>query len=484
MTLDRQKASHLNFKLKQFNSEREKMAIILCKHKEVIDEKMIDQIGENAVVFSSDYYIGKDFIKKRASSRFDYYYFYKGHLFSLGKADDIRLLQQQLLTGKDYDTAKNFNEFLINVTRIKKLKKWMFYPQIIQLEHTNRCNARCIMCGHANVDKNRCYDILDAVFEQIETFLPFCRYVGLHGYGEPFLTQKLQEKFEVYRKYNVRLYANTNLSILPQAYLPYIADLFDEINVSMDGFSKRTFEMIRRGLRFETVIENIRTLKKHCPEIVLNIYMTLMRQNILEADKAVFFAFENGAQKVVLSEMIPLDANHNHSDSLREYPAATSYMLEQAQKRAIELGIEIEFPQGWIGHYPEEMIIQQVERIKMLNAKDIALNHETIVKDDGLLFNRQLLTKSVLDGSGIRCKGICDVLLQQIYVDADGTMAACCVDGFHSIGNIMDFESTTEYWESDQVRLLRDSFGRGELPSICSHCNFITLERLKYLRIL
>lgn len=460
------------------------MAIVLCEKQEKINKDLLNQLSENTVVFSSDYYAGKSFIKQQASSGYEYYYLYRNKLYSLEKSEDIKHLQRVLLSGDDYTEAKTFNEFLTNVSRIKGLKQWLFYPMIIQLEHTNRCNARCIMCGHANVDKRKCFDMSNDTFSKIEELLPFCKYVGLHGYGEPFLAKDLIGKFEVYKKYGVRLYANTNLSYLPDAYIPYIADMFDEINVSIDGFTKRTFEFIRQGLIFEKVTENFKILTERCPNVTLNIHATLMRQNILEAPMAIEFAYQNGVKKVVFNEMIPLDANGNRNDSICNYPAVTSYMLELAVNRASELGIKVEFPCKLIGKYPTNEVQQQLDEIKKLNEEESLCNRECVIKENGLLFNRKPLVKESVACSGIKCKGICDVFQQQIYVDADGTMAACCVDGYHSTGNINNFKGISDYWTSDQVRLLRESFEVGELPSICRQCNYVYLNNLNHLRIL
>lgn len=462
----------------------EKMSIVLCENQDRVDNKIFGKLNENSVVFSSDYYAGKHFIKQRASEKYQYYYFYQNKLYSFENREDILSLQHLLVSQENYDEAKTFNEFLMNVSRIKGLKQWLFYPMIIQLEHTNRCNARCIMCGHANVDKKKCFDMADDTFHKIEELLPFCKYVGLHGYGEPFLAKDLKRKFETYKKYGVRLYANTNLSYLPESYLPYIADMFDEINVSIDGFTKQTFEFIRQGLSFEKVTENFKTLTARCPDVIVNIHATLMRQNILEAPMAIEFAYQNRVQKVVFNEMIPLDANGNHDDSINKYPAATAFMLKTAIKRAAELGIKVEFPQKLIRDYSLDEIQCQIRELKTINAEEFLCVRECIIKENGLLFNRQPLTDEMVTGSGVKCHGICDVFQQQIYVDADGTMAACCVDGYHSIGKIKDFEDIEDYWNSQPVCLLRDSFDKGELPAICRQCNYVFLNNLKNLQII
>ena len=82
------------------------MAIVLSKNQEVIEKDLLNQLSENTVVFSSDYYAGKYFIKQQASSEYEYYYLYQNKLYSLEKPDEIKDIQRELLSDCNYDEAK------------------------------------------------------------------------------------------------------------------------------------------------------------------------------------------------------------------------------------------------------------------------------------------------------------------------------------------------------------------------------------------
>lgn len=454
------------------------MAYILGCEKNISDE-IKAKLRENDVVFCNDRYSGKQFLKTLALCDMNYYYYRKDKLYSLENEIDIKNVQNAIVNEKSYDEAKNFNEFLINVSRIKQMDKWNFYPAIIQLEHTNRCNARCVMCGHANVDKSKCFDMYEEVFAKIEKLLPFCRFVGLHGYGEPFIAKDLLKYMEIYRRYGVRLYVNTNLSVLPDELLPYIREMFEEINISVDGVTAETYEMIRQGLRFDTLLSNIKRLRRECSDVPVNLHVTLMAQNILEAEEFVYFAKRFGIKKVFFNEMIPLDANMNSCDSLRKYPDITSLYLKKAKEAADSFGIEIAYPKNLIF---DESMEKASEQMKIISECHIQHN-KTVIRNDGLLFNRKKLTECGNLASEIKCSRICDVFHQQIYVDADGKMAVCCVDGYHYMGNILDFQNISDYWSSSAVTELRNVFASGHLPNICRKCNFILLGNLKELRV-
>ena len=384
---------------------------------------------------------------------------------------------------QDYRVAKIYNEFLCYVTRVKKIDEWLFYPCEIQIEHTNRCNARCIMCGHYNVDKSKCTDIDDEVFYKLEKFLPFCKYVGLHGYGEPFLVKRLKEYFEIYKKYGVKVYTNTNLSYIPDDILPYISELFDEINISFDSPKKETYESIRKNLSFETVVNNIKKIKRYCPKVKLNLFAVVMRQNMDEMEELVEFAAEMGFSAITLSEMIALPENENYVDTPGCYPIVFSNNLVKALKKATCLGIDIHLPTEAI--LTEETVDENNERkiLEKIKSETADESPSETEFNENLLFSRKIITEKDISGVTYSCKGICDVFFSQMYCSLDGKLALCCVDGFHYLCDVSSIDSIEEYWKTKEVMLVRKAFKKGTLPSVCNNCNFIALNQLKWLKV-
>lgn len=436
--------------------------------------------ADEPVVLTQEYWSGKEFLKKAEPGAHHYYFYYQNKLWDMEERSSILALQSLLLQREDYEAAKTYNEFLIFVTRLQDREEWLFYPREIQIEHTNRCNARCVMCGHFNADKRRCRDLPWQTFLKLEKFLPFCRCVGLHGYGEPFLVKNLTAYLEVYRKYGVRLYTNSNLNYLPEELLPYIRDLFDEINVSCDSADPRTYAAIRKGLSLERLKANVRRLKEACPGVRLRLFAVIMRQNLRELPKLVEFAAEYGFSSVVLTEMIAMEANGNYLDAPELYPDTRSFYLKQALKKARELGIPLSYPREALlpaeePHLEEEAAaMDRVKPARAARAEHSGTN---------LIYSRKPLTEEVEKKSLHRCRGICDVFLSQLYCSLDGKLAACCVDGYHYTAEIGDISSAGGYWSSPGVRRLRDCFQKGILPSICSNCNYILVDGLKYLTV-
>lgn len=456
--------------------------MIICENHEILREVSRRFNDEGTIILTTEYWSGKQYLKNNPSKDDIYYFYYDKEIWNMESRDSIIKLQNLLCEKEDYNTAKVYNEFLMLVTHLKGNSEWLYYPKEIQIEHTNKCNARCIMCGHYNVDKKYCTDISQPVFNALEKFLPFCKHVGLHGYGEPFLTKNLIEYFKVYQKYNIRLYTNSNLSYISDEMLPYISELFDVINVSCDSPDERTYEYIRKGLSYKKFIENIEKVKKNCPNVQLNLFAVLMSYNIDQIEDLIVFAHKYGFASVSLTEMISLKENDNHLDTAEQYPMLRNINLKKAIKKAKELGVEFYYPyegiDGCIGDVEHELDILEQRKSRMNTEQKIEIIHE-----NNLLFSRQEINVEKLSDAKHSCKGICDVFATQMYCSLDGNLALCCVDGFNYTENIMNINSAESYWNSRNVAAVRRCFEDGRLPRVCNNCNYIILDRLKSLKI-
>lgn len=458
--------------------------MVICDNQKTCKKISLDFPSDDKIILTPEYLSGKEYLKDNPSKCHTYYFYYDGQIWNMEDEEQVLTIQKLLCSKEDYLTAKIYNEFLMMITYIKGHSKWLHYPKEIQIEHTNRCNARCIMCGHYNADKRKCTDIEDDVFNELEKFLPFCKYVGLHGYGEPFITKKLKDYLEIYKIYKVRLYTNTNLSYITDEVLPYIAELFDELNVSFDSPFKETYESIRLNLSFDKVVDNIKKIRQQCPNVKLNLFAVVMRQNMEELEALIEFAYKMGFSQVSLSEMITLNENENNLDAPGCYPQVFSKNLTLASKKAKELGIEIYFPKEAIIACDIEKEKEERKLLnKLKNKKHTELETSTADNDKNLLFSREKLMEQDVRNGVHKCTGICDVFFGQLYCSLDGKLALCCVDGYHYSCNVKDINTIQEYWETTEVQFVRDAFNKGVLPKVCNNCNYIALNRLKQLQI-
>ncbi|MDR1998255.1 MAG: radical SAM protein [Candidatus Margulisbacteria bacterium] len=164
------------------------------------------------------------------------------------------------------------------------------WPSKMEFEFSPVCNLECIMCGgkwSSAIRKNREKlpplnpPLDDAFLEQLEEFIPHLKYAAFLG-GEPFLAPayyKIWQKIAKLNK-NLSVHITSNCSIYNKK-VQEVLDLLPNLRItaSLDSLQKATYESIRRGACFETVLAHVNIfIKKHrlsslsvCP-LIQNIY--------------------------------------------------------------------------------------------------------------------------------------------------------------------------------------------------------------------
>lgn len=137
------------------------------------------------------------------------------------------------------------------------------FPQVVRVETTNACNARCTICPHRTMQRPIC-TMDEATFRRIidECAKEHCHEVHLHNFGEPLLDKNLESRVRYAKQAGiekVKIFSNGALLDAERAKGLIEAGL-DEIKVSMDGATRAEFERIRAPLKYDVVVENIRRL--------------------------------------------------------------------------------------------------------------------------------------------------------------------------------------------------------------------------------
>ena len=123
---------------------------------------------------------------------------------------------------------------------------------------------------------------------------------------------------------------------------------FKEIHVSLDGAVRETVEGIRKGIRFDRVIDNLRRIKQLKEELGtpyprLKMHFAMMRRNIHELPAFVDLAHELGAAEIRFQHfIIPHDSLID--ESLWFDPERANRFLSEAQEKCKALGIQVDAP--------------------------------------------------------------------------------------------------------------------------------------------
>jgi len=223
-------------------------------------------------------------------------------------------------------------------------------PTHLHIETTTRCNAACITCVKAYVSYEA-EDLRPEVFERIERdLLPAMHYVNLTGLGEPLLGRGFDRFFDEAVRQGTRVQLVTNATALSMARLERFARRPTDLAASIDGATRDTFESIRRGSRFDGVIETLRLYKK-MRDVYLEagsklwINFVALRRNIEELPALVDLAAELGAELIVVIDFAtgaaPPDVAAEH---LSRYPELANRMFDEAAECARRHGIVLQLP--------------------------------------------------------------------------------------------------------------------------------------------
>lgn len=378
----------------------------------------------------------------------------------------------------DYDNKKKENE--------KKIKKYIknmpsgivdFYPYYIQLEHTNRCNAQCIMCNHSYIGNNGAQDVAKEIIKKIEPILPYCQVLMLNGDGEPFLCENIEKYLKLYRQYGIRVGTNTNLCGISPALMNNIGDYIDYLNVSCDGCTKKIFEGIRRGLNFEYFIQQLQILNKVAPGLKKSLDCVIMIQNITQVVEMVRFAVEFGFSTIKFNMLGVNPCIGNDQDSLFNYPNVATYYLKEAVEEAHRLGIDIIYPEIFAGIINEEKL--EKELVQVLSYDWSGVNKRILVSKHkfsaSLLtgnYLNQRVTLNSLTNCGISAPEICQWSVERCYIDLEGNVSTCCYNVHHYMGNILEVDSFDKIWNGENYQQFRLNMKQGILPQWCKNCGY------------
>jgi len=166
-------------------------------------------------------------------------------------------------------------------------------PEIVQIESTNICNAKCVFCPRDEMQRRQGIMTVELFRKIVDECADLgITHVRMHNYGEAFMDRRLVEKVRYAKQKGIRevgMISNGSLITEPVARGMIEAGL-DAINISVDASGKEVFEATRIGLKYDKVIANIERLLrlrtesgKRRPKLILSF----VRQNN-SADEAAF----------------------------------------------------------------------------------------------------------------------------------------------------------------------------------------------------
>lgn len=222
-------------------------------------------------------------------------------------------------------------------------------PFRLYLEPSTRCNLGCQMCYFPTSERPK-QDLSFNNFLEILDHFPYLQDLQLQGIGEPLLNPDIFRMIKYAKTRRIRVGSFTNVTLINPDISEKIASSgLDWLNLSLDGANSNTYEIIRRGARFEEVIKNIKNLMeiKRRKNVQISIWFTAMKTNVLELPAIIELAKRLGIKKVV-AQGIHFWGNDFYRDYLKKDSLLQDLELArktfiQATKEARRLKIRFDF---------------------------------------------------------------------------------------------------------------------------------------------
>lgn len=314
-------------------------------------------------------------------------------------------------------------------------------PRSVQLEVTSSCNLRCAMClVRYRPPVNKLAGAMEwTLFSDLIDELPGVETVTLQGLGEPLLSPYLLDMIELLKQRGVRTGFNSNGTLLRPAIAERLVDMgLDWLHISLDGSSAQTFEAIRDGASFTTVLNNLaglvdakRAAGRDTPWI--RVVFVAMRRNVDELPELVDLLADVGVDELRVQNL-----SHDFGDTDETGPYAE--IRAYAQREALDTDARTPF--------------DEARRRAAVRGVDLRLPElESLAPEPG--------------GPG------CTWPWDSAYITSEGVVQPCCMvmgDDRVQLGRLGE-ATFADIWNGPEYQRFRRQLLDGDLPEVCRGCS-------------
>lgn len=183
--------------------------------------------------------------------------------------------------------------------RAIKRKLENYKPKLIAVETLNICNLGCIMCPYYRMTRKKTLMSMPTYKKIIDDLARNgVQTILLNFYNEPFLDKHIFERIKYVKQKGLSIKFFSNGTVMSREKADKLLKCPpDEIMFSFDGFSKKTYENIRKGANFEKTLSNIKYLMEEKKRLGLTkpkIWMKLVLMKANEGELKSFKKFWDG----------------------------------------------------------------------------------------------------------------------------------------------------------------------------------------------
>src|SRR5260370_5210824 len=183
-------------------------------------------------------------------------------------------------------------------------------PVCLYLETTNRCNLLCTTCPRTYEELEPPADMSWELFTSIVDQVPNIERAVLHGVGEPMLVKNLPKMVRYLKDRGAYVLFNTNGTVLNEKNGRALIEAgLDELRVSLDAASAKSYRAIRGKDYFGRILRNVRAFRnlqerEGSDRPRVSAWLTGLKDTILELPAFVQVAAEIGVREVYLQRLV------------------------------------------------------------------------------------------------------------------------------------------------------------------------------------
>jgi len=133
-------------------------------------------------------------------------------------------------------------------------------PITLTVETTSICNLACIMCPRGYANRPQGHMKFSLFRKIVDESRLFAIDIWLCLFGEPLLHPQIFDMIKYAKRAGLNTVMSTNATLLDHNNrMKLLRSGLDTLVLSLDGATKETYESIRRGAKFEEVVDNIRS---------------------------------------------------------------------------------------------------------------------------------------------------------------------------------------------------------------------------------
>jgi radical SAM protein with 4Fe4S-binding SPASM domain len=334
-------------------------------------------------------------------------------------------------------------------------------PLALEMDITNQCNLRCVMCSfshpsyysvprrHLSVAKFT--ELAAQLFDRVHR-------VSLSYGTEPLLHKDIEQFFAILSRHRVPYtFMNTNGLLLRESLIESMVEHgFSSLFVSVDAATPEMYERIRVGGDFAKLMRNLELLRatkrrlgvEH-PSLLMGF--VLMRHNLHELPAFVDLAADLGAIGVNAIHMASFELIGNHELAATFEKERCNDALATARERAVARGIEFVGPRPFL-------IGDGVESPSPAGDAGPAIEAPRRARDFGVIAHEKPGGRS------------CPFPWNFVAIDKSGDVLPCgWWQGEEPMGNIHE-QDFLSIWRNERFEDLRRRHLEHRLEGACSVC--------------